>query len=98
MFLWMVLVGGWFKAMPASGFVDILGANNNPICLASLPLGSISRVAAYYANCEGLAYILCHSKELRYRFERSPSVVLIESCNDDPTALVGEVLADLYQA
>jgi hypothetical protein len=83
--------------MPASGFVDILGANNNPIRLVSLPLGSIRRIAAYYANCERLAYIFCHSKELGYWFERSASIVLIESCNNHPSALIGEVLADLYQ-
>lgn len=82
-----------FKAVPAASLVDVFCPNENAVCVLSLPLGAVCRIAAHNADGERLRDVLCDCQELRHRFEGLTAIVLVETSYDHALPLVCQLLA-----
>ena len=83
--------------MAATGFINIFGPDNHTFMGIRDPLRAVRRIAANDANGESFSDVFGDGQKLGDGFERLSPIVLIESCNDDAFASIGECLAHVNE-
>src|SRR5689334_4126951 len=89
LFLFDVREGG-VEAVPAARLVEPARANQHAFAARDQPLGMVRGIAANHADRECLRDVFGDGQQLRHRLERPPEVILVQTGNDDPLAVVGE--------
>ena len=83
--------------MPASGFVDVFGSDENTIGMMRLALRPIRRIATDHTDRQRFGYVLGDGEKLRHRLEWFAPVVLVEACNDNSFPLISEEVTDFHE-
>ncbi len=79
----------------ASRFINISGPHNNAFGVRIQSLCPVGRSAAFDADSQRFCNIFGNRQELGNRFERLPHVILIQTRNNNPFAVVGQLLAHI---